>query len=897
MKQKLLISFLLFCCSFLQGQGNWMGCAEFDIPADCVNATVLNSTYEFSIDGGAVHTIVYNGTSVISTPALPNWVNDSIGANGVVYIFGSYADQTGDILLCLTSIETSCGESSDRKSCKIFPLQPDPMVAVPTENCGNGTDDDGDGLIDCYDPDCASCVAGFDPCDCTNGLDLDNNGVNEYAQETVTVTAPNTGTWSIQSATNYFDSSGNALNTGSLTWNGTAWVFSNGYVPADGSTLYSMTLVHSGGQTITINGGSCSPCSATNTLSCANDAGVNGTSGTAYTFDLTQNDTYSCTGSITYAVSNVVGATVTVSSSGVATITGSTGTVSFDYTATCSTGGSCTASVSGTIASGCPASGTACNDNNVCTTGDIEDGNCNCAGTFQDADNDGICDANDNTNGNCALGGSCNDNNACTDNDVYDANCNCAGTANNTDADGDGTIDCQDSAPNDPCVPSNTVGNCDADGDGIVNSSDDCDNVSGITANNGCSCTDNVQNGTETAIDCGGGCPACPVADPRVTVSPCNNNGGSPNDYWFQTNIYSALGGGSYYTGLNVSGTLSLPAGFVIDYNAFGTAFFNNLVAAGGAYTVVGNNINWNIPSWGTQNLIGGYIYGSCPTCPAGSMTITNTVTSSTPTDTNNSNNTASCSTTSLNTCSDGIQNGNETGVDCGGSCGACVELTCTSSNISCYFGEAIRSSRGGSAGSGSNYGLTTSFSNLNLFFDVRVGSNDISTTTDFIADWGDGTIDTYPNIVSATHIDVSGGVNHNYTNNGYFDIKFKYVTDSGLEQVNTGGVFVAGGSITAYYLNETIYTLGIPAAINCNSYTASYSQIQFGTSENTATNFEEYCFGNHCFNPFSFGTTSLVDQGITTGVNRLSVSQDVTFPDGITRRITSYLEVFIECP
>ncbi len=39
--------------------------------------------------------------------------------------------------------------------------------------------------------------------------------------------------------------------------------------------------------------------------------------------------------------------------------------------------------------------GTACNDGDACTTGDVYDSNCGCSGTFQDSDNDGVCDAND----------------------------------------------------------------------------------------------------------------------------------------------------------------------------------------------------------------------------------------------------------------------------------------------------------------------------------------------------------------------------------------------------------------------------------------------------------------------------------------------------------------------
>ena len=109
--------------------------------------------------------------------------------------------------------------------------------------------------------------------------------------------------------------------------------------------------------------------------------------------------------------------------------------------------------------------GTACNDNNACTTGDVFDSNCNCAGTFADTDNDGVCDANDvcpggddavdsdgdgtpdfcDTCDTALIGTSCNDNNACTTGDVYDSNCNCTGTF--ADADADGVCDAIDICP------------------------------------------------------------------------------------------------------------------------------------------------------------------------------------------------------------------------------------------------------------------------------------------------------------------------------------------------------------------------------------------------------------------------------------------------------------------
>lgn len=44
----------------------------------------------------------------------------------------------------------------------------------------------------------------------------------------------------------------------------------------------------------------------------------------------------------------------------------------------------------------CPfTAGTSCDDNDICTINDVYDNNCNCIGTVQDTDNDGLCDAND----------------------------------------------------------------------------------------------------------------------------------------------------------------------------------------------------------------------------------------------------------------------------------------------------------------------------------------------------------------------------------------------------------------------------------------------------------------------------------------------------------------------
>ena len=92
--------------------------------------------------------------------------------------------------------------------------------------------------------------------------------------------------------------------------------------------------------------------------------------------------------------------------------------------------------------------GQSCDDGNSCTINDVYDSNCGCAGTFQDTDGDTVCDANDQCPGqdDALIGQSCDDGNSCTINDVYDANCGCAGTPEQ-DSDGDGVCDLNDQCP------------------------------------------------------------------------------------------------------------------------------------------------------------------------------------------------------------------------------------------------------------------------------------------------------------------------------------------------------------------------------------------------------------------------------------------------------------------
>ncbi len=126
--------------------------------------------------------------------------------------------------------------------------------------------------------------------------------------------------------------------------------------------------------------------------------------------------------------------------------------------------------------------GDPCDDNDVCTINDEVQNDCSCAGTFQDSDGDGVCDALDVCPGAPDPGASCDDNDVCTINDEIQPDCSCAGTFQ--DSDGDGVCDALDVCPGgpEPGTP------CD-DGD---------PNTSGETIQADCSCGGGVQGGTTT---------------------------------------------------------------------------------------------------------------------------------------------------------------------------------------------------------------------------------------------------------------------------------------------------------------------------------------------------------------------------------------------------------------
>lgn len=199
----------------------------------------------------------------------------------------------------------------------------------------------------------------------------------------------------------------------------------------------------------------------------------------------------------------------------------------------------------------CTQSGQTCDDLDPCTTGDIYDANCNCAGVQMDSDKDGVCDVNDICPGgddlvdsdsdnipdacddcdNRLVGTACDDNNPCTINDTYDANCNCIGTSTGSDSDNDGVCDAYDLCPGGDDF-------ADIDGDGIPDFCDTCDDRTiGKPCDDGNPCTilDRVTPGCGCVgipmdDDNDGSCnweDQCPNFDNRLIGTACDD--GDPN--------------------------------------------------------------------------------------------------------------------------------------------------------------------------------------------------------------------------------------------------------------------------------------------------------------------------------------------------------------------------------
>jgi Secretion system C-terminal sorting domain len=201
--------------------------------------------------------------------------------------------------------------------------------------------------------------------------------------------------------------------------------------------------------------------------------------------------------------------------------------------------------------------GDACNDNNVCTINDVITAGCVCAGTFQDTDLDGLCDANDNCPTLAGVqGDACNDNNVCTINDVITAGCVCAGTFQDTDL------------------------------DGICDANDNCPTVAG-TVGSPCNDSNPFTGGDVLNGSCQ--CVGTPVTCDNWTLTVNADNAGSEISWQIvdATSPFVLASGGPYVNGSTNTATVCVPQGAC--FNLVFTDAGNNGIAGGG-WVLTDNN-------------------------------------------------------------------------------------------------------------------------------------------------------------------------------------------------------------------------------------------------------------------------------------------------------------------
>lgn len=167
-------------------------------------------------------------------------------------------------------------------------------------------------------------------------------------------------------------------------------------------------------------------------------------------------------------------------------------------------------------------------------------------------------------------------------------------------------------------------------------------------------CTDGVQNGSETGVDCGGpDCPACPCAGTNITITITLDNYPEETSWTLVDDSGTTVGSGGTY-GSQPDGSTVTISGCVAD----GCYDFTIFDSYGDGICCAYGNGSYSVTDDMGNTYASGGAFGSSET--------TNFCLGGGP----------------APTCTDGIQNGNETGVDCGGpDCPPC-NTGCSYTNI-----------------------------------------------------------------------------------------------------------------------------------------------------------------------------------------------------------------------
>ncbi|MCO4769307.1 MAG: hypothetical protein KDA24_04700 [Deltaproteobacteria bacterium] len=152
-----------------------IGCHE----ADCIAAGDVDADFEAS-PGISYFVVVdgYQGSAgdfVLEVDCAVTGDDDDATGDDDDSV-GDDDDATGAVESCGNGVDDDLDGLVD---CDDSDCAADPACAAPVESCLNGLDDDGDGLVDCDDSDCAADPACVPPPveNCSNGLDDDGNGL------------------------------------------------------------------------------------------------------------------------------------------------------------------------------------------------------------------------------------------------------------------------------------------------------------------------------------------------------------------------------------------------------------------------------------------------------------------------------------------------------------------------------------------------------------------------------------------------------------------------------------------------------------------------------------------------------------------------------------------------
>ena len=235
--------------------------------------------------------------------------------------------------------------------------------------------------------------------------------------------------------------------------------------------------------------------------------------------------------------------------------------------------------------------GTPCNDGDDCTVNDEYDANCNCAGTFADADNDGVCDADDQCPG-------FDDNIDLNNNGIPDGcDVNCTDNDNDQVCEVD---DCDDNNPNVPAPPGTVCDDGNAQTTGDVIQADGCTCQGTITPPNGSYCD---SKGNAPWLEW--------IANVQLNDLDSPSGKSKYSDF---TNLFASLSKGANYT-------LTLTAGYSwtsydeyfrvwIDYNRDNVFDESSELAFSGILTGVANGAG-NGDVSGTINVPGNALTGT----------------------------------------------------------------------------------------------------------------------------------------------------------------------------------------------------------------------------------------------------------------------------------------------